>query len=69
MKIGIKQFNVDMQLKTNGIEFEVRDNKDNFLGDLRIGKAKIEWCAGKIQKGNGVSKTWEELIQFFNSEQ
>ena len=69
MKVGIKQFNVEMQLKTKGMELEVRDNKDNFLGDLCIGKAKVEWCAGKTQRGHGVSKTWEELIQFFNEQE
>lgn len=68
MKVGIKKFNVEMELKNSGIEFEVRNNENVFLGDLRISKATIEWCPGKTRTGNGKQKTWDELIEFFNAE-
>lgn len=66
MKIGIKKFDVEMELKTKGIELEVRDNNEEFLGDLRIGKATIEWCQGRTRQGNGVQKSWDELLEFFS---
>lgn len=62
MKIEIKDFNVTMELGNNGITFDVRDPKGNFLGDIRIGKAKIEWCKGKTKAGNGKHVSWLRLI-------
>lgn len=67
MKVWIKKFDVAMELKTKGIEFEVRNNSDEFLGDLRLGKAVVEWCPGRTRQGNGRQKSWDELITFFNS--
>ncbi len=65
MKVSVKDFQVTMQLGNNGIELDVYDNKDSHLGDLRVGKAKIEWCKGKTQVGNGIKVTWEDLIAWF----
>lgn len=68
MNVGIKNMNVDMQLGNSGVEFEVKNNKDEFLGDLRIGKATIEWCKGKTRNGNGVQVSWDNLINFFENQ-
>ncbi len=54
-----------MELGNNGIELDVYDNKGIHLGDIRIGKAKIEWCKGKTTKGKGKYKTWDEFIKCF----
>ena len=62
MKVSIKDLQVSMELGNNGVEFDVYDNDGTHLGDLRIGKAKIEWCQGKTQLGHGKTKTWTELI-------
>ncbi|HEY9161761.1 MAG TPA: hypothetical protein VIS94_11820 [Desulfomonilia bacterium] len=67
MKVSIKDLQVNMDLGNNGIELDVYDNNDKHLGDLRIGKATIEWCPGRTHKGNGKQKNWDELIRFFNS--
>jgi len=66
MKVNIKDFSVDMELRNNGIELAVYDG-DQHLGDLRIGKATIEWCEGRVRVGNGVKVRWPELIEWFNS--
>ena len=65
MKVSIKKFPYSMEIKSKGVEFDVYD-KDKHLGDLVIGKAKIEWCEGKTHVGKGIKKSWEELIAFFN---
>ena len=44
MKISIKKFKVEMELKNSGIEFEVRDQKGNFKGDLILWKMKSIEC-------------------------
>lgn len=65
MKLSIKDLSISMELKNRGIEIEVRDTKDCFLGDLIINKAGMVWCKGKQQKQNGAKKSWNEIIDFF----
>jgi hypothetical protein len=65
MKVSVKDLAVTMELGNNGIELDVFDGQDNHLGDLRLGRGTIEWCHGRTRKGNGVQKTWEQLIAFF----
>jgi len=67
MKIEVKDLSVDMDLKNTGITLDVRDNGGKFLGDLRIGKATLEWCAGKTRAGNGVKRGWDDLINWFEN--
>ncbi len=67
MKVSIKDLNVSMELGNNGIELDVYDG-DQHLGDLRIGKATIEWCRGRVRIGNGVKKNWSELIAWFEKD-
>jgi len=67
MKVTIKEFAVIMELKNNGVEFEIKDNDDTHRGDLRIGKATIEWCRGRTHTGRGVRKTWDEPIAWFEN--
>lgn len=43
MKVGIKNLAVSMDVKTNGVEFEVYDSNDTFLGDFVVSKAKLVW--------------------------
>jgi len=57
-----------MQLGNNGIELDVYDNQENHLGDLRIGKATIEWCKGRTRKGNGKQVSWQDLIGWFEGQ-
>ena len=67
MKVSVKDLQVSMDLGNNGIELDVYDNAGKHLGDLRIGKATIEWCKGRTQKGNGVKVKWTDLIEWFES--
>jgi hypothetical protein len=67
MRIKIKDLKVPMKMGSSGVTLDVYDNTGEFLGDLRIGKAKIEWCKGKTRSGNGDTKTWKELIEFFEN--
>ena len=53
-----------MELGNNGMELDVYDGETH-LGDLRIGRGKLEWCQGRTRTGQGVEKTWREVIEFF----
>ncbi len=65
MKVCIKKFDVDMEIKNNGIELEVYDAEGKeHVGDLVITKRKLIWCAGKTDRENGFSIEWEKFISF-----
>ena len=66
MKVSIKDLQVNMELGNKGIELDIYDNDGNHLGDLRIGKATVEWCRGRTREGNGIKKQWAELISWFD---
>jgi hypothetical protein len=67
MQVFIKDLQVQMELKTNGIELEVRSPKGDHIGDLSIGKGTIEWCRGRTRRGGGVRVSWDDLIEFFEN--
>lgn len=68
MKVAIKQLNTEMPLKNKGMEIEVRDNTGKHRGDLIVTKAKVVWCQGRTSRENGVAVSWDDLIDFFNSQ-
>ena len=65
MNVSIKDFAVSMELGNKGLELDVYDNEGTHIGDLCIGKATIEWCKGRTHRGNGIKKSWNEIIRFF----
>ena len=67
MKVGIKDLAVSMEVKNNGVEFEVYDNNDTFLGDLVVSKAKLVWCPGKTAVENGHPIKWTDFIAYMQS--
>ena len=50
MNISIKSFDVKMEIRNKGVEFEVRDTKGVFLGDCIITKTGLIWCNGKTKQ-------------------
>jgi hypothetical protein len=62
MKVSIKNFEVEMDLKNNGVEFEVYDH-DKHLGDVILTKTSVIWCRGRIRRDNGKRFSWEEFIE------
>jgi hypothetical protein len=69
MKVWIKSFDVDMQLKSKGIEFEVRSADDaEQLGDCYLTMTGLIWCAGKTSKDNGLRVNWQDFISICQSD-
>jgi hypothetical protein len=64
MKVSIKDFKVEMDVKTNGIEFEIRDPSGDFRGDCFVTMKGLIWCEGKKSRENGVNVTWNEFIDW-----
>jgi hypothetical protein len=68
MQVKIKKFAVDLEVKSKGVEFQVHDNKGNFLGDCYVTMTGLEWCSGKTTQGNGKKIKWEDFIAKMKSE-
>ena len=66
MKVSIKSFFIKMDIKNNGVEFEVRDPRGAFQGDFILTKTELIWCQGKTLKENGKSVSWDEFIKWMN---
>ena len=62
MKVSIKSFDVEMNVKSKGIEFEVRDPKGKRLGDCYLTMTGLVWCKGKTAKENGKRISWQDFI-------
>lgn len=60
MKVTIKGWDVSMDIKNNGVEFEV-GGKDGQVGDFYVTKTGVTWCEGKTQRENGKHVKWEKL--------
>ena len=66
MKVYIKDFQLPLELGNKGITIDIYDaSGKKHLGDLRVGKATIEWCKGRTRSGNGVQRGWSDLIDWF----
>ncbi len=68
MQVNIKSFDVNMQVKSNGIEFEVRTpDGTTQLGDCYLTMTGLVWCKGKTSKPKGNKIQWQDLITIMSS--
>ncbi len=64
MKVTVKRFNVTMDVKASGVEFEVRSpDGEEHLGDLVLTKTSLIWCPGKTRPENGHKVDWKTFIK------
>jgi hypothetical protein len=63
--VTIKDFYVDMNVKNNGVEFDISDG--GHLGDLIVTKVGIIWCEGRTRRAQGRKISWQELRDFCNN--
>ena len=70
MKVTIKSFDVDMEVKNAGIEFEVFSaDGGTHLGDLILTKRNLIWCKGRKRRENGEEIAWKDFIEWAESEE
>ncbi len=68
MDVAIKSFDVAMDVKTKGIELEIREPNDGAkLGNLVVTKSNLIWCSGKTQLANGKKIKWADFIEMANA--
>jgi hypothetical protein len=68
VNVSIKDFDVAMEVKNNGIEFDVADTAGDHIGDLIVTKTKLIWCQGKTGRKNGKKVKWSEFIAFMEGQ-
>ena len=62
MEVRIKQFDVNMLVKSNGIELEVQTaDGSNQIGDCYVTMTGLVWCIGKTTKEHGTKISWDDL--------
>ena len=66
MKVNIKDFAVDMDVKNKGVEFDISDTDDKHLGDLIVTKVGIIWCEGRTTRAKGKAMKWLDFIKLLN---
>ena len=67
MNVSIKSFDVKMDVKTKGVEFEVYDTQGKFLGDCIVTKTGLTWCKGRTTRAKGKRVGWDKLIDWMQS--
>jgi len=69
MKVSVKSFDVDMDLKNKGVELDIANTDGSHLGDLVITKTQLIWCPGKTHRKNGISVNWDTFAKWMESRQ
>jgi hypothetical protein len=70
MKVRIKKLFVEMDVKSNGIEFEVRKPDGTAqIGDFYLTMTGLIWCEGKKGRAKGISLSWSELMELLESKE
>ncbi len=67
MKVEVKNLDATIELKTKGMELEIRDPDGTFRGDLIITKTSVIWCRGRTQRENGVKIHLNDLITYLEN--
>ncbi len=69
MKVTVKNFNVDMEVKSKGIEFEVRSpDGHTHIGDVVLTKTGLVWCKGRTDPKNGIKVSWNDFITWMEEQ-
>ena len=68
MRVAIKSFDVGMEVKSKGIEFEV-DSPDGteHIGDVVLTMTGLIWCKGRTSRNGGIKISWKEFYEWAES--
>jgi len=66
MKVTTDNIDVDMDIRKNGVEFQVYENDADHRGDFVVTSSGLIWREGKKRKKIGVKISWDDFIDFVN---
>ena len=67
MKVQLKLDDVAITLGNKGILLKITGNDIKHVGDLRIGKATVEWMRGRTREGHGKKIPLEKMVEYLES--
>jgi hypothetical protein len=68
VEVKIKKLDINMYVKQNGIELEIRKpDGSSQVGDCYVTMTGLTWCIGKTAKANGVKISWDDLATILDS--
>lgn len=65
MKVAVKEFGLDLDVKNKGMTLGVADTRGKHIGNIKITKTGLTWFNGKSQSGQKVK--WDDFIEWMNS--
>jgi hypothetical protein len=72
MQVKTQPFKEAIEIKSDGIIFDVYGNGSKRLGDLSVTRTGLVWCKGangKMPRGKGINVKWEDFITWVQSQQ
>ena len=65
MKVTIKSFDVGMDVKTKGIEFQIHSpDGTKHLGDIVLNNRGLTWCKGRTTPAKGIKVSFTEFTEW-----
>jgi hypothetical protein len=71
MQVKTQPFKEALEIKSEGISFDIYGNGAKRLGDLSVTKAGLIWSTGangKAPRGKGINVKWEDFISWVQSQ-
>jgi len=62
MRVAIKRFVGGLEIKSKGIELDVKTPGGQHVGDLVVTMSGLTWCRGKVTPAKGRKITWARFI-------
>lgn len=62
MRVAIKRFVEGLEIKSKGIELDVKNPGGQHVGDLVVTMSGLTWCRGKVTPAKGRKMTWAKFI-------
>jgi hypothetical protein len=66
MKVEL-EIDKPVSLGNRGVLLKITGNDGRHMGDLRVGRATVEWMKGRTREGNGKKIHMNKLVEFLDA--
>jgi hypothetical protein len=67
MQVFVKNISATIELKNNGMTFDLYETDGSYKGKIKLNRAGMVWCSGKTRLENGDKVSWYDLIEHLES--
>ena len=69
MKVTVKSFDVDMEVKNKGMKIQVHSpDGTKHLGDIVLTRTGLTWCKGRTTRANGIKVSFDDFANWAEQE-